>query len=143
MTDLSILNTSLSDIVLQIHGQRYPTWHSLVHDYLAIMASSVLSESTFSAAGITISKCQNHLEGDIIEALQCLKSLIHQDLLFCDVVSAMQDEEDLDLADQDPANDEADMSKVVHDGEDWSWDRLVEGLDDEEEQVHSAMVLTV
>lgn len=114
-----------------------------MHDYLAIMASSVLSESTFSAAGITISKCQNCLEGDIIEALQCLKSLIHQDLLFCDVVSATQDEEDLDLADQDPANDEADMSKDVHDGKDWSWDRLVEGLDDEEEQVHSAMVLTV
>ena len=120
MTDLSILNTSLSDIILQIHGQHYPTWHSLMHDYLAIMASSVLSESTFSAAGITISKCQNCLEGDIIEALQCLKSLIHQDLLFCDVVSATQDEEDLDLADQDPANDEADMSKDVHDGKDWS-----------------------
>ena len=136
-------HASLSDIVLQIHGQRYPTWRSLARDYLAIMASSVSSESAFSAAGITISKRRNRLEGDIVEALQCLKSLIHQDLLFRDVVTATQDEEDLDLADQDPANYEVDASKVVRDGEDWSWDRLVEGLDDEEERAHSAIVLTV
>ena len=136
-------HASLSDIVLQIHGQRYPTWRSLARDYLAIMASSVSSESAFSAAGITISKRRNRLEGDIVEALQCLKSLIHQDLLFRDVVTATQDEEDLDLADQDPANYEVDASEVVRDGEDWSWDRLVEGLDDEEERAHSAIVLTV
>jgi hypothetical protein len=65
------------------------------------MASSVSSKSAFSAAGITISKRRNRLEGDIVEALQCLKSLIHQDLLFREVVSATQDEEDLNLADQD------------------------------------------
>ena len=96
------------------------------------MASSVSSESAFSAAGITISKRRNRLAGDIVEALQCLKSLIHQDLLFRDVVSASEDEKDQDLADQDPANDEADASEVVRDGEDWSWDNLVEGLEDEE-----------
>ena len=121
-----------SDTILQIHGRRYPTWHSLARDYLAIMASSVSSESAFSAAGITISKRRNRLAGDIVEALQCLKSLIHQDLLFRDVVSASEDEKDQDLADQDPANDEADASEVVRDGEDWSWDNLVEGLEDEE-----------
>ena len=130
-----------SDAILQIHGRRYPTWHSLAHDYLAIMASSVSSKSAFSAAGITISKRQNRLTGDIVEARQCLKTLIHQDLLFCDVASASQDEKDLDLTDQDPANDEADVSEVVRDGEDWSWDNLVEGLEDDEGLAPPAIVL--
>ena len=105
------------------------------------MASLVSSESAFSAAGITISKCQNRLTGDIVEALQCLKTLIHQDLLFRDVASASQDEKDLDLADQDPANDEADASEVVRNGEDWSWDNLVEGLEDDEGPAPPAIVL--
>ena len=104
-----------------------------MRDYLAIMASSVSSKSAFSAASITISKHHNQLKGDIIEALQCLKSLIHQDLLFWDVITATQDEEDLNLADQDPANYEVDTSEVVHNREEWSWDRLVEGLDNKEE----------
>lgn len=104
------------------------------------MASSVSSESAFSAAGITISKCRNRLEGDIVEALQCLKSFIHQDLIFREVVIATQEEEDLDAADQDPANHEANTSEVVRDGEEWSWDKLVEGLEDEEE---ARVVLTV
>lgn len=105
------------------------------------MASSVLSESAFSAAGITISKRRNRLEGDIVEALQCLKSFIHQDLIFRDIVSTTQEEEYLDLADQDPANHEANSSDVVHNGEEWSWDELVEGLEDEEEA--RGLVLTV
>jgi hypothetical protein len=105
------------------------------------MASSVLSESAFSAAGITISKRQNRLGGDIVEALQCLKSFIHQDLIFREVVNAAQEEEDLNLADQDPANHEANASEVVHDGEDWSWDKLVEGLEDEEQPC--ALTLTI
>ena len=130
-----------SDAILQIHGRHYPTWHSLAHDYLAIMASSVSSKSAFSAAGITISKRRNRLTGDIVEALQCLKTLIHQDLLFCDVASASQDEKDLDLTDQDPANDEADASEVIRDGEDWSWDNLVEGLEDDEGPAPPAIVL--
>jgi hypothetical protein len=46
------------------------------------MASSVSSEHAFSSAGITISKCQNQLNWDIVEALQCLKCLLHQDLIF-------------------------------------------------------------
>jgi hypothetical protein len=97
------------------------------------MASLVLSESAFSAASITISKRQNQLGGDIVEVLQCLKGFIHQDLIFCEVVNAAQEEEDLDLADQDPANHEANASEVVRNGEDWSWDKLVEGLEDEEQ----------
>jgi hypothetical protein len=46
------------------------------------MASSVSSERAFSSAGITISKRRNCLKGDIIEALQCLKCMIHKNLIF-------------------------------------------------------------
>ena len=53
------------------------TWTLIVHDYLPIMASSVLSEHVFSSAGITISKWHNRLKLDIVEALQCLKCLYH------------------------------------------------------------------
>ena len=43
-----------------------------------------------------------------------------------------QEEQDLDLVDEDPANHEAHASDVVCGGEDWSWDKLVEGLEDDE-----------
>ena len=46
------------------------------------MASSVSSERAFSSAGITISKHRNHLKGDIVEALQCLKCMIRKNLIF-------------------------------------------------------------
>ena len=46
------------------------------------MASSVSSECTFSQAGLTISKTRNHLQGDIVEALQFLKCTIHHNMLF-------------------------------------------------------------
>ena len=105
------------------------------------MASSVSSESAFSAAGITITKRRNRLEGNIVEALQCLKSFIHQDLIFREVVSAAQEEQDLDLVDEDPANHEAHASDVVRGGEDWSWDKLVEGLEDDEVPHASAHII--
>ncbi len=38
------------------------------------MASSVSSEKIFSSSGITISKRRNRLHGDLVEALQILKS---------------------------------------------------------------------
>jgi hypothetical protein len=46
------------------------------------MASSVSSERAFSSAGITISKRRSRLKGDIVEALQFLKCLLRQDLIF-------------------------------------------------------------
>ncbi|KIJ24706.1 hypothetical protein M422DRAFT_105963, partial [Sphaerobolus stellatus SS14] len=52
---------------------QYPVWASLAIDYLPIMASSVSSERAFSAGGITITKCHNHLKGDVVEALQVLR----------------------------------------------------------------------
>ena len=83
------------------------------------MASSVPNESAFLAAGITITKRQNLLEGSIVEALQCLKSFIHEDLIFWEVVSVAQEEQDLNLVDEDPANHEANASEVVHVDTDW------------------------
>jgi hypothetical protein len=46
------------------------------------MSSLVSSERAFSQGGITISKLQSCLKGDIVEALQCIKCAIQLDLLF-------------------------------------------------------------
>lgn len=59
-------------------------WVSLARDYLTIMATSVSSERTFSSAGIIITKHRNRLKGDIVEALQVLKSAFHKSLFFLD-----------------------------------------------------------
>jgi hypothetical protein len=66
------------------------------------MASSVSSERAFSSAGITISKRRNRLRKDIIEALQCLKCMYHNDLIFRDVITASEEVKDME---QDPLLD--------------------------------------
>ncbi|KIK51703.1 hypothetical protein GYMLUDRAFT_181114, partial [Collybiopsis luxurians FD-317 M1] len=78
-------------IIVQWWGmntQQLPVWVVLAWDFLAIIASSVLSERAFSAVRIIISECRNHLKGGITEALQFLKCLLHKDLLFCKPISA-------------------------------------------------------
>ncbi|KAJ6593319.1 ribonuclease H-like domain-containing protein, partial [Mycena capillaripes] len=95
---------------------RYPVWGSLARDYLAIMASSVSSERVFSSAGITISKRRNCLKGDIVEALQCLKCLIHRDLLFREPVIFKEGEDD-----EVEAEEAIDASKQRT-----SWDILID-----------------
>lgn len=84
-----------------VNATRYPVWSSLARDYLAIMATSVSSERAFSSSAITITKRRNRLNGDIVEALQCLKCLIRRDLLFREaddpsVVSEVVHEDDCD-----------------------------------------------
>ena len=69
------------------------------------MASSVLSEPAFSSAGLTISKQYNRLKDDIVEALQCLKCMYHNDLIFQDIVVATEEEEDLEDMDLELANE--------------------------------------
>jgi hAT family C-terminal dimerisation region len=72
-----------ADILLpKINSSRFPVWASLAKDYLSIMASSVSSERAFSSAGITISKRRNRLKGDIVEALQFIKSLLQKELIY-------------------------------------------------------------
>ena len=46
------------------------------------MATSVSSERAFSQSGLTITDRRTRLKGDIIEALQFLKCLIRQDLIY-------------------------------------------------------------
>ena len=67
-------------------------WGSLARDYLSIMASSVSSERAFSSAGITLSKRRNRLQGDIVEALQFMKCLFHQSLIFREVCTVAEEE---------------------------------------------------
>ncbi|KAF7372312.1 putative AC transposase [Mycena venus] len=79
--------------------EHFPTWRSLARDRLCIPASFVSSERAFSAGGITISKQRNRLKGDIVEALQVLKSLIRGEDMFCaPAVSTIEEDED-DLKD--------------------------------------------
>lgn len=86
------------------------------------MASSVSSERAFSSAGLTISKRRNRLEGDIVEALQCLKCMYHNDLIFQDVVVATREEEDLEEMDLELAGGDGVGSQV---GEGFTWDELL------------------
>jgi hypothetical protein len=85
------------------------------------MASSVSSERAFSLAGITLCKQHNRLDGDIIEALQCLKSLIHQDLLAWDIIMIADEELELVHADEQPANQDITSIEVVDAGDELGW----------------------
>ena len=121
-------------IILKINGRHYPTWVSFSHDYLLIMASSVSSEWAFSAAGITIGKRRNRLKGDVVEALQCLKCLIHHDLLFRDVVVATDLEIDLecDIINREPS----DSAETVIEADKFSWDKVLDdNVEDENEEI--------
>ena len=93
-------------------------WWSITCNYLSVMASSVASEWAFSSARITISKHCNCLDSDIIEVLQCLKSLLQQNLMlmvFLTVVLGVADEEMmLDIADKQPTNQEGSMSEAIN-----------------------------
>jgi len=93
------------------------------------MASSVFSEWAFSSAGITICKRRNHLNADIVEALQCLKSLIHQDLMVRDILSIADEEAELNHVDKQPANHDSTAIEVVDAGDDLSW----EGVSNEDD----------
>jgi hypothetical protein len=87
------------------------------------MASSVSSERAFSSAGITLSKQRNRLKGDVVEALQCLKCLYHNDLIFQDVRVATEEEAELEEMDLELAGGIDDA------GEGFTWDQLL--ADDE------------
>jgi hypothetical protein len=90
------------------------------------MASSVSSERAFSSAGITISKQHNRLKGDIVKALQCLKLLYRNDLIFREDVTAVEEELELE---NDPLLDEGSIDSVDLDKE-FSWDQLIIDEDD-------------
>ena len=89
------------------------------------MASSVASKRAFSAAGITISKRRNRLDSDIVEALQCLKSLKSQDLMRA-YPSVADEEILLDDADLQPVNQDGSTHDVVGEAEEWTFEAVVE-----------------
>ena len=114
-----------------MNGSRYPTWHLITGNYLAVMVSSVASEQAFSSAGITISKHRNRLDGDIVEAVQCLKSLNTRDLVLRVFPNVTDEEMLLDDADQQLANQEGSAANVVNDADDWTWEAVVEDAGDD------------
>ena len=77
------------------------------------MALSVSSERVFSSAGITISKRCNRLDGDIVEALQCLKSFIHEDIMVRDLNMVAEEEVELDQVDKQYANQDRTTIEAV------------------------------
>jgi len=89
------------------------------------MSTSVSSERAFSAAGITISKRRNRLRGDIVEALQFLKSFYRCDLLFHEAEDpSIVFETQLDG--QTTSKDDSESS-----GTKAGWDGLIEDVDAE------------
>ena len=102
-----------------INASRYPVWASLSCDFLSIMATSVSSERAFSSAGITISKRRNRLKADIVEALQCLKCMIKQDLVFRE-------------ADDPTVSGERQMRSVEAQDSNSGWDNMVTDLAEDE-----------
>ena len=97
------------------------------------MASSVASERAFSSAGITISKRRNRLDGDIVEALQCLKSLNNNNLTPTVCTNVADEERFLDDADQQPANREGTVHEVVDNDEDWTLEGVAEDAGDDDD----------
>jgi hypothetical protein len=77
------------------------------------MASSVSSERVFSSAGITICKRHNRLDGDIVEALQCLKSFINKDIMVRDFTTVAEEEVDLDYMDEQYVNQDRTTTEVI------------------------------
>jgi hypothetical protein len=86
------------------------------------MRLSVSSERAFSAAGITISKRQNRLKGDIVKALEFLKALYVRDLIFRDLPTSVTEEE-LEVF-EDDGDGEWEDEVVVG-----SWDSFVIDID--------------
>jgi hAT family C-terminal dimerisation region len=97
------------------------------------MASSVSSEQSFSAAGITISKRCNQLKRDIVEALQCLKCLYHKNIIFCEVLTSTEVEADMDLTEMILDNsyeNKADLDILDKDNDLFLWNQLIPDDDD-------------
>jgi hypothetical protein len=96
------------------------------------MALLVASKHTFSSAGITISKHWNHLDTDIVKALQCLKSLISQeDLMLRPFPSLAEEEVSMDDADLQHMNQEGTSNEVINDQAEWEFEAIAEDASNE------------
>jgi hypothetical protein len=108
---LSELNYHLCSFTWQVNAQQYPVWASLARDHLSIMATSVSSERAFSAAALTITKCHNHLKGDIVEAIQVLRMMYQRDLIFREAPPSSAAE--LALEELDDGEENGDDSNIL------------------------------
>ena len=98
---------------------------------MAIMASSVSSKRAFLSTGITISKQCNCLDADIVEALQCLKSFIYEDIMVREFATVAEEEEDMDYLDEQLANQDLTTSNAVRwDDDDLSIGQLFKANND-------------
>ena len=98
---------------------------------MATMASSVSSERAFLSARIMISKRCNCLDADIVEALQCLKSFIHEDIMVREFTTVAEKEEDMDYLEEQLANQDLTTSEAVRwDDDDLSIGQLSEADND-------------
>ena len=105
------------------------------------MASSVSSERSFSAAGITISKRRNRLKEDIVEALQCLKCLYHEELIFREVLTSTEEERNMDATETSLNNSYGNKTDPgVDDVNEFSWDQLLELKDDSDSDIEITAV---
>jgi hypothetical protein len=99
------------------------------------MSSSVSSERAFSQGGITISKHRNCLKGDIVEALQCVKSAIRNDLLFRESgpssLAEVEEMAEIELGDMNAGEGHEEESDI----EGPSWDELL--IEDEDDDAMS------
>ena len=94
------------------------------------MASSVSSERAFSAAGITISKRRNRLKGDIVEAVEVVKCLLHHDLIFREVLNMALVEKELEIV---LIDEEVSLyADAVLQADEFNWDSLIDSDDDED-----------
>ena len=92
------------------------------------MGSSVSSKRAFSSAGITISKCRNRLQADVVKALQFLKCLIRKELIYREpqpssileqeLDGVLEDYGDPEWVDNDPAGWEKLFIDLESDDED-------------------------
>jgi len=76
--------------------------------------------------GITISKQRSRLKADIVEALQCLKCLYHNDLIFREVVVAADIEKEMEQLEVTLENAYGNRDT----GDEVSWDQIIEDDDD-------------
>lgn len=82
------------------------------------------SECAFSQGGITINKLRNRLKGDIVEALQCFKCVIQNDLIFHE--SGPSSAMETNLSDSDNDFQEGDEKNKENDE---NWDAVVDDED--------------
>ncbi|KAL6222438.1 hypothetical protein ACLB2K_005830 [Fragaria x ananassa] len=107
-TDKSDLERYLDEIVLprvndkefdvlywwKTSGMKYPTLYKVARDILAILVSTVASESAFSTGGRIVSPHRNRLHSNTLEALMCGRDWLWSELR--DAPSTLEDDIDVD-----------------------------------------------